>query len=335
MKSHRRPIRRLAIGLVALGASSGERRVGARGSRLLAVGQPGREVGDTPADFPGASHAPAVALNAAQGRRHAADFRASRARVALNAATRSATRRPTSPAPAARPTSRRPRSRSSGPSAPSCATSTRSCRSRSPAPRCSSCSWAPRSSSSACAWSAATRSGARTDLLKGREVGRVDAAHLLGHCGGQRVRSAISRGPARSAGRGCARAVDPDARAGRRPPGRRRRWRRLSPTMTASPGRAPSGLQGVGVDGRGRGLALRSSPETTTASKRSARPRPRTSRAAGTTRRWSRAPSAVLAAQRVEHGGGVLEGLVARPPLLAEALAELGRQLVVLDPLAP
>src|SRR6188472_1338509 len=44
---------------------------------------------------------------------------------------------------------------------------------------------------------------------------------------------------------------------------------------------------------------------------------------------------AVVAAQRVEDRGGVLEGLVARAALLAEALAELGRQLVVLDALMP
>ena len=73
------------------GPRRGERRVGARGPRLLAVGQQrGREdrrhagrlprrqrrarrrgstrpakVGDTPADFPGASRAPGVGLNAA------------------------------------------------------------------------------------------------------------------------------------------------------------------------------------------------------------------------------------------------------------------------------
>ena len=173
MKSHRhRPqLRRLAIGLVAIGALVSAsarvgRRVGHPAPRRHAPRNAAAKVGDTPADFPGASRAPGVALNAATGRRHAGRLPRRQPRARRRAADRS---------------------RSSGPSAPSCATSTRSCRSRSPAPRCSSCSWAPRSSSSACSWSAATRSGARTDLLKGREVGRVDAAHLLGQCGGQRV----------------------------------------------------------------------------------------------------------------------------------------------------
>ena len=66
MKSHRRFVRRLAIGLVALVAVVGV-------SAAPAVGDPGSaasanlaaNVGDTPADFPGASRAPAVALNAA------------------------------------------------------------------------------------------------------------------------------------------------------------------------------------------------------------------------------------------------------------------------------
>jgi hypothetical protein len=68
MKSHRqfvRRLRRLAIGLVAIGALVSV-------SAASALGDPGSaasanlaaKVGDTPADFPGASRAPGVALNA-------------------------------------------------------------------------------------------------------------------------------------------------------------------------------------------------------------------------------------------------------------------------------
>ena len=92
MKSHRRFVRRLAIGLVAFVAVVGV-------SAASALGDPGSaasanlaaKVGDTPADFPGASRAPGVGLNAAsQVGDTPADFPgASRAPgVGLNAATK-------------------------------------------------------------------------------------------------------------------------------------------------------------------------------------------------------------------------------------------------------
>ncbi len=63
MKSHRRFVRSLAIGLVAVG-------VLVPVSAASALQEPSADhaaakVGDTPADFPGASRAPGVALNAA------------------------------------------------------------------------------------------------------------------------------------------------------------------------------------------------------------------------------------------------------------------------------
>ena len=224
MKSHRqfvRRLRRLAIGLVAIGALVSV-------SAASALGDPGSspsanlaaKVGDTPADFPGASGAPAVALSAASKVGDTpADFPGAGGApgVALNAATQG--RRHAGRLPRRQPRARRRAADDPGRPARAHRRARRQrgrCRSRSPAPRCSSCSWAPRSSSSACAWSAATRSGARTDLLKGPEVGRVDAAHLLGQCGGQRVEvgdldEVVAVGRPRLAG-----AVEPDrAQAGR------------------------------------------------------------------------------------------------------------------------
>jgi FtsP/CotA-like multicopper oxidase with cupredoxin domain len=70
MKSHRqfiRRLRRLAIGLVAIGALVSVSAASARedpGSSPSANNAAAR-VGDTPADFPGASGAPAVALSSA------------------------------------------------------------------------------------------------------------------------------------------------------------------------------------------------------------------------------------------------------------------------------
>ncbi len=100
MKSHRqfvRRLRRLAIGLVAIGALVSVSAASALedpGSSPSA-GNAAARIGDTPADFPGAERARPASLS-------------SRPRG-------SATRRPTSPARAARPTYRRRRSRSSGP----------------------------------------------------------------------------------------------------------------------------------------------------------------------------------------------------------------------------
>jgi hypothetical protein len=96
MKSHRqfvRRLRRLAIGLVAIGALVSV-------SAASALEDPGSspsannaaaKVGDTPADFPGASRAPVVALNAATRVGDTpADFPGASGApaVALNAATK-------------------------------------------------------------------------------------------------------------------------------------------------------------------------------------------------------------------------------------------------------
>ena len=121
MKSHRqfiRRLRRLAIGLVAIGALVSV-------SAASALQDPGSspspanvaaKVGDTPADFPGASRAPSVALNAAAKVGDTpADFPG-----ASGAPDVRADDDPGRPARAHR----------------SCATSTRCCRSRSRAPRC-------------------------------------------------------------------------------------------------------------------------------------------------------------------------------------------------------
>jgi hypothetical protein len=93
VKSHRRMARSLAIGLVAIGilvpvcAASALQDPGSSPS----ASNTAAKVGDTPADFPGASRAPGVALNAATKVGDTpADFPgASRAPgVALNAATK-------------------------------------------------------------------------------------------------------------------------------------------------------------------------------------------------------------------------------------------------------
>ena len=163
--------------------------------------------------------------------------------------------------------------------------------------------------------------------LRGSATTLAAAGAEAGHAGGDGAaarRSAISTMSSRSAD--AARRGYADAR-------RPAAWAvdvvgRLSPTMTASPARA-EGLERAGVD---RGVGWRCAARRRRRPRRSGRraPRPRTSRAAGTTAPLVTSARRYVAAQRVERGGGVLEGLVARAALLAEALAELGRELVVL-----
>ena len=153
MKSHRqfvRRLRRLAIGLVAIGA-------------LVSV-ERCRRRSRTPAP----RRRPATRPRGSATRRPTSPAPTARPASLSSRPRGSATRRPTSPARAARPTYRRRRSRSSGPRPPSCATSTRCCRSRSRAPRCSSSSWAPHSSSSACACNTARRSALALTSSRGR-----------------------------------------------------------------------------------------------------------------------------------------------------------------------
>jgi hypothetical protein len=66
MKSHRRITRRLAIGLVAIGALMpvGAASALADPGSSTSANNAAAKVGDTPADFPGASRAPGVALSA-------------------------------------------------------------------------------------------------------------------------------------------------------------------------------------------------------------------------------------------------------------------------------
>ena len=122
-------------------------------------------------------------------------------------------------------------------------------------------------------WSAATPSGARTDLLKGPEVGRVDAARLLGQCARAARRGPRSRRMSgRSAGR-CApsRLSQIGAQAAAASAPSTSLAQAVADHHRVAGPRAER-LEGVGVDGRVGLGRCDSSPETTTTSKRSARP---------------------------------------------------------------
>ena len=160
-----------------------------------------------------------------------------------------------------------------------------------------------------------TRSGARTDLLKGLEVGRVDAAHLLGQCGGQRLEVGdLSRSRAIGCGRGRPVAVEPDGAQAGGAARRRRRWpgcRRPSPRRRGARRAASARAR------RSPGRAWPRPARRRRRRRRSGRPGPE---AASFSRCRHEAPLVTSASawsprRRVERGGGVGERLVARAAL--------------------